>query len=103
MEYFEGIQTISFTIKMFSTFLSILSFHMFALNCGIRAERENVTASSIKPEKHKSVWGSTSLERHKSSPYLKLKNRNSKCQVFFSTVLKKPKSWTGMARPVGIF
>ena len=35
----------------------------------------------------------TSLQRHKSAPYLRLKNDKStlKCQIFLSTVLKKNK------------
>ena len=37
----------------------------------------------------------TSRERHKSAPYLKLKNskKTSKCQVFSSKVPEKPKSY----------
>ena len=42
----------------------------------------------------------TSRERHKSVPYLRLKNsqRTSKSQVFSFTVPEKPKSWTKLAR-----
>ena len=44
----------------------------------------------------------TSRERHKSAPYLRLKNskRMSKCQVFSSTVPEKPKSWCELALKV---
>ena len=46
-------------------------------------------------------WRQTIRERHKSAPFLRLKNSKStsKCQVFF-TVPKKPKSWTKLARRV---
>ena len=41
----------------------------------------------------------TSWERHKSAPYLRIKNskRTSKCQVFFYSTLK-PKRWTELVR-----
>ena len=43
--------------------------------------------------------GLTCQERHKSAPYLRLKNRKktSKYQVFF-TVPEKPKRWTELVR-----
>ena len=41
----------------------------------------------------------TNRERHKSAPYLRLRNsRTSKCQVLSFTVPEKPNSWTKLAR-----
>ena len=54
----------------------------------------------IKPkEKAPTKKKKTIRERHKLAPYLELKNskRTSKCRAFF-TVLKKPKTWTELAR-----
>ena len=50
----------------------------------------NLILSCLQTEKK------TNRERHKSAPYLRLKNSKStsKCQLFYFTVPKKPKSWT---------